>query len=418
MLLEFYVENFRSIKRPTTLSLLADQALSEYRENLIRFRKELVLPEVMILGPNGSGKTNILRAISTAVQILKQSASITPGEQIQQVIPFAFSSEQKEKPTTFEFNFTIDDLRYIYGYSITDKYVTEEFLYKYITESKSVIFERDFQEFYYPKKMKQFKLYETLITKNRLFLSLGAQLNDPECSKVYEYLTTSFSTFNPRLLSAAGEKIILENKLDGLKNRMLDLLQRADFSIDDFEIKTKDYKFEDLLRKNSFEVEDFSEELLEQPYRTDNESETTHTVFGDKYKLLLSEESDGTQNYFYLLPIFLKALEEGTVLLLDELDDSLHPLLVAELAALFNDPEMNPHHAQLIFTTHDVLLLSMDNLRRDQIYFVEKTIDQQDTDLYSLADFSTKKGENRIRNYLVGRYGAIPRILEGKLDDQ
>lgn len=414
MLLAFTVENYRSIREQTTLWMTAHPKLDDDQENLIPFRQEYVLPEVMLLGANGAGKSNILRAILTAIRVLEQSASIQPGEQICWVEPFAFCENSGEKPCTFELVFTVGEIRYVYGFSVTKTTVVEEYLYKYVTEHRSTIFERDYQVFYYPKKKKQFGRYTTTVGQNQLFLALGAQYQDPDCQKPYQYLTRAFFSFNPDSLLRIGRDWTASHAYMDLKEKIIDQMNRADFRITDFKIKPRTFTMKELLKGEGIKTEGLDEDLLRQT-RQDDVCYLTHTVFGKPYEKFLLEESSGTINYFYCLAIFLRTLEDGSILIVDKLEDSLHPHLTALLADLFNDPQTNPNHAQLIFATHEATLLSMETLRRDQICFVEKTMDQQNTQLFTLADFQQRKHENRRSNYIIGRYGAIPLILETKI---
>ena len=132
-----------------------------------------------------------------------------------------------------------------------------------------------------------------------------------------------------------------------------------------------------------------------------------HRVEGREYQFEMAEESAGTQLFFSLSGPLLDLLERGRLLIVDELDSSLHPLLVQRIVDLFQSPETNPKGAQLVFTTHDVSLLDSQKMRRDQVWFTEKDNDQV-SHLFPLLDFSPRKGEALEKNYLGGRYGGIP----------
>lgn len=149
-----------------------------------------------------------------------------------------------------------------------------------------------------------------------------------------------------------------------------------------------------------------------------NNIETVHTVVDENgkekfYNLNMTEESDGTNSYFKVVGIVRKALDKGTLLVADEIDAHLHPLLTKHLISLFNSAEFNPHGAQLVFTSHNTNLLDLDIMRRDQIWFTEKNENTAATDLFSLDDFSVRKDTKIERGYLIGRYGAIPFIKGG-----
>jgi len=143
---------------------------------------------------------------------------------------------------------------------------------------------------------------------------------------------------------------------------------------------------------------------------------TTHIANGINYEFDISEESLGTQVIFSFIPVIRDVLDNGKVLLIDEFDKSLHPYIVKYIVELFNDPDLNKNNAQLIFNTHDTNLLDLELLRRDQIWFTEKNPKDGESTLYSLDDFSIRKSENVEKGYLLGRYGAVP-FLVNNFDD-
>ena len=135
---------------------------------------------------------------------------------------------------------------------------------------------------------------------------------------------------------------------------------------------------------------------------------------GREVLLSINDESGGTQQLFSLAGPLLDVLRRGLVLVIDELDTSLHPLLMRKLVQMFHDPAINSNNAQLIFSTHDTTILDSEIFRRDQIWFVEKDRTLQ-TRLYPLTDFSPRKDENFGRGYLQGRYGALAFIGEWRI---
>ena len=133
-----------------------------------------------------------------------------------------------------------------------------------------------------------------------------------------------------------------------------------------------------------------------------------------QYTLLLGQESIGTQRFFSRIGLWMEAIDCGAVLVVDEIEASMHPLLTRHLIEMIQDQTINQNHAQLIFTTHDTGLLDLKLLRRDQIWFAEKDEKSMQTDIYALTEFSPRKEENIARGYLQGRYGAIP-FIEGAI---
>ena len=421
MLIDFSVKNFRSIRNLLTLSMTADTKLTEKKEVLLSFRKLKVLPEVMILGPNGAGKSTLLQAVKAALSIIDHSAGLKPGDSIEEIVPYLFDEQTPGEPSFFQFTFTMGDQKYVYGFSATKEAVAEEFLYHFKTERASKVFERDGQDFSYgaPYKNRLAPLEERT-SENKLLLAAGAAWNDPLCKKIVHYLTRSILVESPSTIARVGHAILMNSDgLDAYKEKMISLLMESDLSISDFSLKPESVNKDEFLEKAS--IPDAMKELVKGLPVTafmEDRSTTIHKVNGREYSLLFESESEGTKNFFNMLPVLFNALEYGKTVMIDELETNLHPLLIQIILRLFEDPSSNKNQAQLIFTTHDVLLLGTKLLRRDQILFIEKNHKKQETDLYSLADFSPRKDGNYLKNYLIGRYGAIPNlgILEGADD--
>lgn len=421
MLIEFSVENYRSIKDRLTLSLEARPALKEHPERLIEFKKDRVLPQIMILGPNASGKSNVLKALGAGIDILARSVYLQPGNPVPYLDPFKFDHSSPEEPSSFEYTFTVNGQRFMYGFTVSSQKVLEEFLYSFSKEgrreSQSVQFERKNDEYYIPAKSRQLKKLTEMTSDNKLFLAVASQFNDKLCQRVFEYLTQSFTNADPTVLEIIGKHLMLESADRFQKEEILRLLKSADFSITEFKIQSEAKSFSDSWKELTEHELPAALTLLADEKNYIDKSEAFHCVHNRRYVLPMMEESAGTRHYLYLLPVVLNALENGKVLLVDEIESHLHPLLIREITRLFNDLEINQKHAQLIFTTHDVLLLGIEDSRRDQIFLVEKSRSDETTDLFSLADFSPRKDENILKNYLIGRYGAVPQLTMDYIDD-
>ena len=204
-----------------------------------------------------------------------------------------------------------------------------------------------------------------------------------------------------------------ENDKEGsLKKFTINLLKQADILIKDYNFEVKDMNLGNIIAFNNIKIP--NENIVQKEVRISTFHEIENEN-GDKenYELELQEESLGTQNLFFLSPILKEAFEKGKVIIVDEIDKSLHPLLVEFIIKLFHNREINKNNAQLIFNTHDTNLLSLDNFRRDQIWFTEKDPKKGITELYPLDDFSVRKTENVQKGYLNGRYGAIPFLATG-----
>lgn len=413
MLIQFTVENFLSIRDKVYLSLEPSKD-SEHPENLITKGEYNAVTSAAIYGANASGKTSLFKAITIALIMLRNSNNIQVTDRLP-VIPFKFDSESKNKPTSFEFTFIAsDDKKYIYGFSATAEKIVEEYLYCYNSAKPTLIF--DLKEGEEPKYNRAYKgKLETayqMNTPNKLFLATATTWN-AECTKIpFEWLAEYIDTFTEvmDLSGVAVEKYRTdENRqyIDFTKN----LLKQADINISSIEVDAKE-----VIGGPALPVQIMVQGKMIPPNegkRYEVEITTGHTIVGEdgeskEYSLSLQEESLGTQLLFFYGPLLKDAFEKGKTLILDEIDKSMHPSLVKFIMNLFRDPDINKAGAQLIVTTHETGILTLDMFRRDQIYFTEKDSKTGVTDLYSLDEFSVRKTENIEKGYLMGRYGAIP----------
>jgi uncharacterized protein len=416
MLIRFKVENFRSIDASQELTLVASP-LKELPGASIQIQgfSEKLLRVAALYGANASGKTNVLKAfnfVQTAVSDSHRKWS--PDQKIERS-PFRMSNAD-ERPSTFEIEFFLDKVRYRYGFSLDSEQILEEWLYAYPEGKQQTWFTRDVRK---PEKIFNFsrnlpgenKAVETLTRKNSLFLSAAAQNNHPLLLPIYNWFTNNMDYVRgPRMPFSVDESTAAFCKEH--REILTRLLATADLGITSFRIDEEE-PGEGFKKFAVFFKETFPSSEAIVPEKIAKLVLLHRGKNRDSVEFPLYDESTGTLAYFALLAPTVKALENGSLLFIDELDSSLHPLLAKEIVKLFNDPKLNPRGAQLIFNTHDTNLLDNSLLRRDQIWFTEK--DQQGaTHLYALSDFMPRKDENLKRGYLQGRYGAIPFI--GELD--
>ena len=413
MLIQFTVENFLSIRDKVYLSLEPSKD-SEHPENLITKGDYNAVTSAAIYGANASGKTSLFKAITIALIMLRNSNNIQVTDRLP-VIPFKFDSESKNKPTSFEFTFIAsDDKKYIYGFSATAEKIVEEYLYCYNSAKPTLIF--DLREGEEPKYNRAYKgKLETayqMNTPNKLFLATATTWN-VECTKIpFEWLAEYIDTFT-EVMDLSGVAI---EKYRTDENRQYidftkDLLKQADINISSIEVDAKE-----VVGGAVLPIQIMVQGKMIPPNegkRYEVEITTGHTIVDEngtqkEYSLKLQEESLGTQLLFFYGPLLKDAFEKGKTLILDEIDKSMHPSLVKFIMNLFRDPDINKAGAQLIVTTHETGILTLDMFRRDQIYFTEKDSRTGVTDLYSLDEFSVRKTENIEKGYLMGRYGAIP----------
>mgnify|MGYP000578480930 FL=1 len=420
MLVQFTVENFLSIRDKVYLSLEPSKD-SEHPENLITKGDYKAVNSVAIYGANASGKSSLFKAITVALIMIRNSNNVQVTDKLP-MTPFKFDFESRNKPTSFEFTFIAKDGRkYIYGFSATTEKVVEEYLYCYNTSKPTLLF--DLNENEKPKFNRAYKVkleaaYQ-MNTANKLFLATATTWN-VECTKSpFEWLAESIDTFTDvmELGGVAFEKYrIDENRkyIEFTKN----LLKQADINISSIEVDAKEVVGGPAL---PFQIVVQGKIIPpNEGKHYDVEITTGHTVVdenGEKteFSLTLQEESIGTQLLFFYGPLLKDAFEKGKTIVLDEIDKSMHPSLVKFIMNLFRDPDVNKNGAQLIVTTHETGILSLDMFRRDQIYFTEKDSKSGVTNLYSLDEFSVRKTENIEKGYLMGRYGAIPFLQAGEV---
>ena len=389
MLVQFTVENFLSIRDKVYLSLEPSKD-SEHPENLITKGDYKAVNSVAIYGANASGKSSLFKAITVALIMIRNSNNVQITDKLP-MTPFKFDFESRNKPTPFEFTFIAKDGRkYIYGFSATTEKIVEEYLYCYNTSKPTLLF--DLNENEKPKFNRAYKVkleaaYQ-MNTANKLFLATATTWN-VECTKSpFEWLAESIDTFTDvmELGGVAFEKYRTdENRkyIEFTKN----LLKQADINISSIEVDAKEVMGGPAL---PFQIVVQGKIIPpNEGKHYDVEITTGHTVVdenGEKteFSLTLQEESIGTQLLFFYGPLLKDAFEKGKTIVLDEIDKSMHPSLVKFIMNLFRDPDVNKNGAQLIVTTHETGILSLEMFRRDQIYFTEKDSKSGVTDLYSL----------------------------------
>lgn len=402
MILEFSVANFLSFKNRVTFSMIAS-ATSGLDDNYAVINDKKILKIAAIYGANASGKSNLFKILNIVNLILKNSNNRDINAKLP-LVPFKFDEKLLNKPTEFEIKFIVDKIRYVYGFKADMNQIYDEYLYYYPNGRETKIFDRtNINVYSYTQKdEKILKDIENKNAHNKFFLATATTWNFEKTRPAYDFLTSGISTFFniEELKSMAFNLYEKENKK--LKEFALDFFKKADFNIEDYKV-SKIYLPQELLMN----IPDFLKK------DTSEKPKVFQVLFKHKESnnyLTLDEESLGTQMIFSFIPFIADTLNNKKVLIIDELDKSLHPYLVHYIVEMFNNPEINSNGAQLIFNTHDTNLLDLNILRRDQIWFTEKNNDNGESDLYSLSDFSVRKSENIEKGYMLGRYGAVPFI--------
>lgn len=412
MLVEFSVTNFRSIRERQTLSLVAASG-KEHRDRNVLVPAAPATPDVLrsavIYGPNAAGKSNFILALRFVRDFVLNSASKGQKDDAIPVVPFLMDAEAAEQPSEFEVVFIEHDVRYQYGFRLTSQRVEAEWLIAYPKGSPQRWFEReaDADDWGFgPNFRGQRKVWQAATRGNALFLSTAVQLNAEQLGPVFDWFRRRLRIINPyaRVTADFSVKQCTENT--PLRSRIIEFLAMADLGIGDVTVEHRKFGASKYVTR-------FPEAVRQQVLKDMEDEEVTEVRFshrtpdGRDVLLDIDEESGGTQKLFALAGPWLDVLANGWVLVIDELDTSLHPLLMRQLASMFHDPALNTKGAQLVFSTHDTSILDREIFRRDQVWFVEKDRSLQ-SHLYPLSDFSPRKEENFARGYLQGRYGALP----------
>lgn len=374
-----------------------------------------VLPVAAVFGANASGKTNILRSMDDMrLHVLQSFRSGNPtGGIIRR--PFLLDEESRRAPTRYEIDLVLDGVRHEYGFVLDDTRVIEEWVYRYPHGRAALLFHRrgDAVDFGSADRAKGRAVTE-LLRPNALFLSTAASANHPTLLPLYAWFERNL------LLAEASSRharqALTTQLLDApdMRENVLEFLRAADLGI----TGAKKVEPDPVVKER---VNRAVRILARQDDGTDVSGESqdiadfgvtlTHRGSVQDVELAAADESFGTLVWFGLVGPVLSAIAQGSVLLADELDASLHPALVGQLVRLFQSPQTNPHRAQLIFNSHDATLLgdsTTDQLiGRDQVWFAEKN-DGGSTRMYALADLAPRKEEAIGRRYLAGRYGATP----------
>lgn len=412
MLIEFRVKNFRSLRDEQVFSLVAsvDKTLLDTHA----FRTGLkaaphLLKSAVVYGANASGKSNLIKALQYMRGVVLESAARQPGQTYDRLQPFKLDATSSTLPTEFEVTFILEKVRYQYGFAMNSQRIVREHLLVYKAFKPQRWFERLFNEesgkdeYNFGSGLKGAKnLWEGATRPNALFLSMAVQLNSDILHPVFDWFANRLVILNEQ--SPLSPQFSMRSlKQEAQRKAICEFLRAADISIADIEVTTKQAMVHTL--NLDLATGKREESVSEQPV---DEVKFHHVTEDGKAVFDLADESSGTRNLLFLSGPILDILSKGLTLVVDELDTSLHTLLVQALVRLFNRSDVNTGGAQLIFTTHDTSLLDAYGLfRRDQIWFVEKRPDQSSL-LYPLLDFSPRKNEALERGYLQGRYGALP----------
>ena len=422
MLLRFAVSNFRSIRDEQELSLVASQAIKDDPQALIEtpaLRKDKALPAALIYGANASGKSNVVEALRFMCRmVLDSHTDLKPGAPLGRP-PFRLAPGWPEKESRFDLTFVHEGVRYQYGFTALDDRFGSEWLYSWPSGSRRELFMREGQEFRFGRFLKGDNQLIARNTKaNSLLVSAAAQNNHEQLGFIYGFFSSLYFNLAVSPSRSGVARHLARFMLDVRAMKFLESLDTGIKSIDityesmaerlqQLGVSVNDQNLEAILG-NDFDVKKAAEIQY-------TELKIGHSAGNGNLEFFgINDESSGTVRLLVVLGPIFEALDRGSIVIIDEIDSSLHTLACEQIIALFQSPKTNPKGAQLIATTHDTNLLNPDLLRRDQIWFTEKD-GEGATHLYPLTDIHTRKGDNIEKGYLQGRFGAVP--FAGSVDD-
>jgi len=408
MILEFRCSNFRSIKNEICFSSIASSDNS-YENRLINYLKYRVLRTAVIYGANGSGKSNIIKAIDFMKALVCESHKHEPGQLIYQPVHKLATTE----PTVFRMQFVRKNIRYAYGFSLIDNNVMDEYLYYFPNGKQVRIFERNGLKIIPGNQFKSFfGLALDALKDNRLFLSCAANFSKvSEIEEVFQFFRDDiviYSSYNPAQPDIwRNYSIDKLQKDESVKSVFLGILHDLNTGIVNISAKHERVKIE-----TDNAPKDFPEELKLFFARQEVDRCEAKINYGLFETDLVGEESAGINKLFEILCPIIDIVKSGKVLFCDELEYGLHEAIVVKILNMFNALSTD-NQAQLFFSTHDTSLLDKDLFRRDQVWFTELD-EERATKLYSLSEIkNVRKTENIEKGYLAGKYGAIPVINQG-----
>lgn len=419
MFINFNFKNYMSFRDKCEFTMKATSDKSHI-DNIFDDGKDKVSFVKIIYGANASGKTSFIKAVDFIRIFAALSNNLIEKAPIG-VDPYVFRKNYANELSEFSIEFKKDRLKYAYSFSCTASKVVNEKLDIYYSAKATNIFTRtNTNDYAFTKDSKILNELKVKNTENKLFLVTTATWNYEKTKPVVDYILNDivvlYDTAQP--LKYNLDYISKNNEMEEYKKFCLKFLNNADLSITDFDIDMK--KFKDLKDVEMFTnitklISNNNEDAVNKLINTNVFNiKTAHNISdgttNEKYFLELQRESLGTIQMFQLAPALYYIFKEGKTLFIDEIDRSLHPLLVEYIIKMFLDKDINIHNAQLICNTHDTNLLNLEIFRRDEIMFTERDPKTGATELFPLSDFSPRNNENIEKSYLLGRFGAIPFI--------
>ena len=422
MLIQFTVGNYRSFKEPVTFSMLAARVSARAPEinenNTFEANDDVtLLTSAGIYGANASGKSNLIKALRFMRRFVQDSSKATQAYERIPTTPFHLHTDFEKEPSFFEIVFILEDIVYRYGFEVGAEKVETEWLFYTPHTKEARLFIRDGEHIQVSRAYKGGQPAVSLTRPNALYLSVTAQFNQEIAMRILGWFSSLKIVSGLGDLQYKGFTTNLFYEDPVYRSKISALVNSLDVGIKGLEVENISARMPTVFAerltheiKELIQIYGKSEEGLY--FKTKHDRYNEAGLF-DEISFDLEDESTGTQKLLDLAGPILYALQNGQILVIDEIEARLHTRLTRKLIGLFNDRQTNPKHAQLVFATHDTNLLSRDFLRRDQIWFIEKD-EYGASHLYSLAELKVRNDRDYEKDYLLGRYGGIPILNESR----
>lgn len=419
MLIQFSTKNYKSVKDEQTISMLSS-SLSEYKENTFIKNKTSLLKSAALYGANASGKTKFIEAIAFMKSFI---INISPGAQSFQEIPiekFRLNVINETQPSLFEVAFIHNGMKYLYGFELDTEMVHKEWLYYFPNNRKTELFTRKKLNVNTSVQLDAQRKYIPDLTAKMLFLTVADKWGSDHAKQVSAWFKGQINVLMPSIPGSLETFSLNSSLKEENRKEMLPYIKTADSSILDLRTSVMDITESEVYKK----IPAKDREKIWAPGLKHNfwEIITKHQKFNNKTPVDIEDfelnrnESSGTIQMFNLSAPIIDTLKKGGILIVDELDSRLHPLLTSYIIEQFHSKKTNPKNAQLIFSTHSTYLLKANMFRRDQIWFAEKD-NYGGTNIFSLAEYQQPGTGSKIRkdasfekDYLNGKYGGIPTL--------
>lgn len=423
-LIEFRASNVRSFKDDIELSMLSTGMSIPDVVRMLDWRKGGrtvgVLPVAGIFGANASGKSNLLRVMADMRNLVLDSFRTSSQVKTTPIQPFLLDPEHSKKPSSFEVDLILSGIRHQYGFTILDSQILEEWAFAFPNGKQAKLFTREGLEIKFGSTINSGnKVVVSLLKPEALYLTTAATANIVSLKPLYQWFSVNLKPShrtNVGMTNASTTQLLDDPTVH---KKVVAMLRAADLGIDE----VNKHNLSPSLEKRLSSAITTLLQQLEIPLPPEEELKTfdvklSHQGTSGSVEIDEQDESQGTRVWFGLIGSVIQSLASGTIILGDDLDANLHPLLVRQLIEIYQNPKTNSNAAQLIFNSHDVSLLGETGntlLGRDQVWFTEK-LNGGASRLYPLSDLDPRKHEAIGRRYLAGRYGGVPILSSNEFE--